>query len=274
MTITADDLSGFDADLLREVVGDPEPETTEEIADDATAEPEQTQTAAPEEPAEPAETSAETVSRADFEALQARLAEQQEREARTNQRLDMVLERIQQPKAEPEEEKPDPRFVNDIDPDEDPLGHLRRENEVLRARIEDTEKQTQSTAQETEEQLQQRQFLQALTVYEAGARKQHADYEQAIDFLRSQTRKTLDFQLGKMIQAKRVRDMGEPERNSLVEQQLRRLELNEAKQYLDAGLDPALAMYEFAQAAGYAPEKAEEVNAESEKLAAKAKLRA
>jgi hypothetical protein len=281
------DVSGFDPDLLREVVGDDpvddEPAATSEENDDAAPESEPVQEAGEEEqvPAREA-VSPETVSKADYDALQQELTAQRERAERTNARLDMVLEKMNAPEPTPEPEpKPDPRLVNEIDPEEDPLGHMRRENEILRARLDDTEKSVADTRKAAGEQDQQREFMQALVVHEANARKQHADYEQAIDYLRNQERGRLNFQLNKMIQAGQVQKMDDAAKSTLVEQQLRRMELQAAHHYAEQGLDPALSMYEYAEASGYTPKQAETPAApadddspEAKKLREKAALQA
>jgi len=259
----------FDEDLLTPDVPDTAPSQAPETASSPGSEPEPVVLEAVPEPApevaetassttepEPEPKAPDTVPLATFLETKNEIKTERERNQELSRRLDTVMEMVNRQQKPVEPEAP-AEPVNEINPDEDLVGYLKRENELLTDRVNALAQNVQGTAHVAEGQAAQNAFMHNLGIKEQQFRDATPDYDSAIDHIRSQERQSLGMYLDQLIVSGRAPQMDAATREQTVEAQLRRNELQAAWMHDSTGINPAEAIYNLAKTRGYAPKSAE-----------------
>lgn len=162
----------------------------------------------------------------------------QELESRLK-KYDTLWERLEAiEKAKEEESKPQAP-----DYDEDPVGHLRHQQEQIAAQVNEVAQTTQQQREQAQQAQQIIQMQAAVTTTEQQFAKQHDDYYDAINHLRTVMRR----QAEPMMVAQGITDPAQQA------QLLQRQEAQAAMHWLQAGVNPAEYAYNYAKTVGYTP---------------------
>lgn len=127
----------------------------------------------------------------------------------------------------------------------DPLGHVLTKQQQLEQHLYQLKQEQAAFEQRQAEAAREAQFVRGVQALEAEFAKDHKDYHEATDFLKSQIASDLEMQ-GATPQ----------EINTAIAEQMRVLVVQAA----NVGINPAQLVYNIAQAKGFAPKQTQQVN--------------
>lgn len=157
-------------------------------------------------------------------------------------RLDEVAQKMQAPT------KPEPEPDTGPDPESDPVGYLRWENQRVRAEMEALKKAGEERFQQLDKSRQEAAEWQQVVAAESRFSAANPDFKEAVQFMRSSTLPGLNFEAELAVE----RGQATPQQaQEWVYKRLQDAERAACLQALRNGLDPADYIYRLAQAHGY-----------------------
>ena len=172
--------------------------------------------------------------------LQRQLEEYQE----LRRRLDEVRDRI---------EKPAPATPEPPNPEEDPIGYLRWENEQLKTQMHDLRGKGEERFSKMDQQAAEDAQWQQVVQSEQAFRRDHPDFTDAVAHLRTVTVRGLQYQAGIAVNSGKLNPS---QADAWINNQLIQLERQTCLSALQQGLDPADYIYGLSEAQGYTKAKA------------------